>query len=221
MQVCIEGTGAWQAGSWRKNLEERKILIPWNSRQHLNWSKNGEESLMLWNTETLKEVGSGSSPCQCQSMSPANHLGSINNKPWSSIQSSPIEHVFPSQLNHCAPQLDSGWMKSHIVWFAIGGKWSAKQCACLHIFVCIHFKYFCFWLSLAVSSGLVDRKEPLSQAELERQQIIQEMKKKTPLLTDSSWIRQRTTPSNTSKEPVSLPMRRSVLVWNVHFWPKT
>uniref|UniRef100_A0A3B4E0K4 LIM domain 7a n=1 Tax=Pygocentrus nattereri TaxID=42514 RepID=A0A3B4E0K4_PYGNA len=51
-------------------------------------------------------------------------------------------------------------------------------------------------------------KESLSQAELERQQIIQEMKKKTPLLTDSSWIRQQNTTSNTSKEPISLPMRR-------------
>uniref|UniRef100_A0AAR2J742 LIM domain 7a n=1 Tax=Pygocentrus nattereri TaxID=42514 RepID=A0AAR2J742_PYGNA len=63
-------------------------------------------------------------------------------------------------------------------------------------------------ISLAISTGLGEKKESLSQAELERQQIIQEMKKKTPLLTDSSWIRQQNTTSNTSKEPISLPMRR-------------
>ncbi|XP_036421475.1 LIM domain only protein 7 isoform X3 [Colossoma macropomum] len=60
----------------------------------------------------------------------------------------------------------------------------------------------------AISGGLGEKKESLSQAELERQQIIQEMKKKTPLLTDSSWIRQQSPNSNTSKEPISLPMRR-------------
>ncbi|KAL6484746.1 hypothetical protein MHYP_G00067910 [Metynnis hypsauchen] len=60
----------------------------------------------------------------------------------------------------------------------------------------------------AISTGMGEKKESLSQAELERQQIIQEMKKKTPLLTDSSWIRQQNTTSNTSKEPISLPMRR-------------
>uniref|UniRef100_A0A8C9S9I4 LIM domain 7 n=1 Tax=Scleropages formosus TaxID=113540 RepID=A0A8C9S9I4_SCLFO len=47
------------------------------------------------------------------------------------------------------------------------------------------------------------RSTPLSQAELERQQILQEMKKKTQLLTDSSWIRQRST-SVINKEPVNL-----------------
>uniref|UniRef100_A0A3B1J2B5 LIM domain 7a n=1 Tax=Astyanax mexicanus TaxID=7994 RepID=A0A3B1J2B5_ASTMX len=60
----------------------------------------------------------------------------------------------------------------------------------------------------AVGGGLGEKKDSLSQAELERQQIIQDMKKKTPLLTDGSWIRQRSTTSSTSKEPVSLPMRR-------------
>uniref|UniRef100_A0AAY4BL92 LIM domain 7a n=1 Tax=Denticeps clupeoides TaxID=299321 RepID=A0AAY4BL92_9TELE len=47
-----------------------------------------------------------------------------------------------------------------------------------------------------------------SQAELERQQILQEMKKKTQLLTDSSWIRQRETAA--AKEPITLTgsMRR-------------
>ncbi|XP_037095811.1 LIM domain only protein 7 isoform X1 [Syngnathus acus] len=40
--------------------------------------------------------------------------------------------------------------------------------------------------------------QPPSQAELQRQQLLNDMKKKTNLLTDSSWIRQRsaTTPSN-------------------------
>ncbi|KAI1899584.1 hypothetical protein AGOR_G00063300 [Albula goreensis] len=42
--------------------------------------------------------------------------------------------------------------------------------------------------------------QPVSQAEHERQQIIEEMKKKTPLLTDNSWIRQ-STPS-AGKDPI-------------------
>ncbi|XP_006756420.1 PREDICTED: LIM domain only protein 7 isoform X6 [Myotis davidii] len=47
-----------------------------------------------------------------------------------------------------------------------------------------------------------------SGAELERQQILQEMRKKTSLHTDSSWIRQRS--SSVNKEPICLPgiMRR-------------
>ncbi|XP_017325426.2 LIM domain only protein 7 isoform X6 [Ictalurus punctatus] len=68
----------------------------------------------------------------------------------------------------------------------------------------------------AVSSGLGEsalykssqnKKEPLSQAEAERQQIIQDMKKKTSLLTDNSWIRESAV-DNTNKQPNSLPMRR-------------
>ncbi|XP_053482906.1 LIM domain only protein 7 isoform X6 [Ictalurus furcatus] len=68
----------------------------------------------------------------------------------------------------------------------------------------------------AVSSGLGEsalykssqnKKEPLSQAEAERQQIIQNMKKKTSLLTDNSWIRESAV-NNTNKQPNSLPMRR-------------
>ncbi|XP_068428216.1 LIM domain only protein 7 isoform X4 [Clinocottus analis] len=49
-----------------------------------------------------------------------------------------------------------------------------------------------------------------SQAEQERQQILNEMKKKTPLLTDKSWIRQRssTTSAATTKESDVPPMRR-------------
>ncbi|XP_028004845.2 LIM domain only protein 7 isoform X9 [Eptesicus fuscus] len=47
-----------------------------------------------------------------------------------------------------------------------------------------------------------------SEAELERQQILQEMRKRTSLHTDSSWIRQRS--SSVNKEPICLPgiMRR-------------
>ncbi|XP_064126095.1 LIM domain only protein 7 isoform X3 [Loxodonta africana] len=47
-----------------------------------------------------------------------------------------------------------------------------------------------------------------SGAELERQQILQEMRKRTSLHNDNSWIRQRS--SSVNKEPVSLPgmMRR-------------
>ncbi|XP_042350885.1 LIM domain only protein 7 isoform X3 [Plectropomus leopardus] len=58
-------------------------------------------------------------------------------------------------------------------------------------------------------SGPGERKGQLSlsQAELERQQILNEMKKKTSLLTDGSWIRQRS--SNTVKETEDVPpMRR-------------
>ncbi|NXI53264.1 LMO7 protein, partial [Chloroceryle aenea] len=46
------------------------------------------------------------------------------------------------------------------------------------------------------------KEHSLSAAELERQQILQEMRKKTSLHTDSSWIRQRS--SSIHKEPVSL-----------------
>ncbi|XP_011232637.2 LIM domain only protein 7 isoform X10 [Ailuropoda melanoleuca] len=47
-----------------------------------------------------------------------------------------------------------------------------------------------------------------SEAELERQQILQEMRKRTSLLNDNSWIRQRS--SSVTKEPICLPgiMRR-------------
>ncbi|XP_030011516.1 uncharacterized protein LOC115433985 isoform X3 [Sphaeramia orbicularis] len=60
--------------------------------------------------------------------------------------------------------------------------------------------------------GLGERKgqQSVSQAELERQQILNEMKKKTLLLTDSSWICQRSTNTITSKEADIPPMRRSV-----------
>ncbi|XP_015272610.1 PREDICTED: LIM domain only protein 7 isoform X2 [Gekko japonicus] len=69
------------------------------------------------------------------------------------------------------------------------------------------------------------QREPgLSPAEQERQQILQEMRKKTPLHTDSSWIRQRS--SSMHKEPISLPgskMRRGESLDNLdssrtHSW---
>ncbi|XP_056321083.1 LIM domain only protein 7 isoform X8 [Danio aesculapii] len=65
---------------------------------------------------------------------------------------------------------------------------------------------------IKASGGLSDvnrdyQKEPLTQSELERQQILQEMRKKTSLNTDNSWIRQSTA-SVPAKEPIDLPMRR-------------
>ncbi|KAH0624473.1 hypothetical protein JD844_031948, partial [Phrynosoma platyrhinos] len=73
------------------------------------------------------------------------------------------------------------------------------------------------------------KEHGLSAAELERQQILQEMRKKTPLHTDNSWIRQRS--SSMHKEPVSLPgskMRRGESLdnldsskptsWRPHSW---
>lgn len=66
-------------------------------------------------------------------------------------------------------------------------------------------------LGAVTGSGLLfERKgqQPGSQAEAERQQILNEMKKKTPLLTDSSWIRQRSTTTPSTKEADVPPMRR-------------
>ncbi|CAN9497576.1 unnamed protein product [Ophioblennius macclurei] len=66
--------------------------------------------------------------------------------------------------------------------------------------------------SKVAGSGLGDRKSqlPSSQAELERQRILNEMKKKTSLLGDNSWIRQRSTSSIATGESNIPPMRRSV-----------
>ncbi|TSM68914.1 LIM domain only protein 7 [Bagarius yarrelli] len=52
-----------------------------------------------------------------------------------------------------------------------------------------------------------NKKEPVSPAEAERQQVIQDMKKKTSLLPDNKWIRQNTV-NNVNKQPVFVPMRR-------------
>ncbi|KAJ8282545.1 hypothetical protein COCON_G00050640 [Conger conger] len=46
------------------------------------------------------------------------------------------------------------------------------------------------------------KNRPVSQVEQDRLQILEEMKKKTQLLTDTSWIRQRST--NIYKEPIHL-----------------
>ncbi|KAM5313252.1 LIM domain only protein 7 isoform 15-T15 [Glossophaga mutica] len=52
------------------------------------------------------------------------------------------------------------------------------------------------------------KEQAPSEAELERQQILQEMRKRTSLHNDNSWIRQRS--SSVNKEPICLPgiMRR-------------
>ncbi|XP_043848227.1 LIM domain only protein 7 isoform X3 [Dromiciops gliroides] len=52
------------------------------------------------------------------------------------------------------------------------------------------------------------KEQATSEAEMERQQILQEMRKKTSLHNDNSWIRQRS--SSVTKEPICLPgvMRR-------------
>ncbi|XP_072114883.1 LIM domain only protein 7-like isoform X7 [Mobula birostris] len=48
------------------------------------------------------------------------------------------------------------------------------------------------WIkSDAQPKTLQQKEQPLSQAELERQKILQEMRRKTQLLNDNSWIRQR------------------------------
>ncbi|KFP06709.1 LIM domain only protein 7, partial [Calypte anna] len=73
------------------------------------------------------------------------------------------------------------------------------------------------------------KEQNLSAAEMERQQILQEMRKKTSLHTDSSWIRQRS--SSIHKEPISLyssSMRRGESLdnldssrtssWRHHSW---
>lgn len=51
------------------------------------------------------------------------------------------------------------------------------------------------------------RREPsVSKVEQQRQQILEEMKKRTQLLTDNSWIRQRS--SSVYKEPIYVPLKR-------------
>lgn len=50
------------------------------------------------------------------------------------------------------------------------------------------------------------RGPSVSKVEQERQQILEEMKKRTQLLTDNSWIRQRS--SSVYKEPIYVPLKR-------------
>ncbi|XP_015460652.2 LIM domain only protein 7b isoform X2 [Astyanax mexicanus] len=62
----------------------------------------------------------------------------------------------------------------------------------------------------------VKRRGRPSQAEKDRQQILEEMRKRTPLHTDSSWIRQRST-CTIYKEPINVaPMRRYESLDNLH-----
>lgn len=52
----------------------------------------------------------------------------------------------------------------------------------------------------------------MSKVEQQRQQILEEMKKRTQLLTDNSWIRQRS--SSVYKEPIYVPLKRPAwLFW--------
>lgn len=73
------------------------------------------------------------------------------------------------------------------------------------------FSVYLSCLGAVTSGGVGEKKgqQATSQAEAERQQILNEMKKKTPLLTDSSWIRQRSTnTAATVRETDIPPMRR-------------
>lgn len=75
------------------------------------------------------------------------------------------------------------------------------------------FPLLSHWPTVTSSGGIgegLGRKgqQSVPQAELERQQILQEMKKKTNLTTDNSWIRQRSSSTTTSKDPTASPIRR-------------
>ncbi|XP_043088649.1 LIM domain only protein 7b isoform X2 [Puntigrus tetrazona] len=65
-------------------------------------------------------------------------------------------------------------------------------------------------------AGSGKKKGQLSKAEKERLQILEEMRKKTPLLTDNSWIRQRNASIN--KEPITVgtSIRRYESLDNLH-----
>ncbi|XP_036829909.1 LIM domain only protein 7 isoform X10 [Oncorhynchus mykiss] len=64
-------------------------------------------------------------------------------------------------------------------------------------------------------------QQSVPQAELERQQILQEMKKKTNLATDNSWIRQRSTSTTNSKDPTASPIRRGESLDNLDTAPRS
>ncbi|KAF4118647.1 hypothetical protein G5714_000698 [Onychostoma macrolepis] len=66
------------------------------------------------------------------------------------------------------------------------------------------------------AKGSGKKKGQLSQAEKERLQILEEMRKKTQLLTDNSWIRQRN--ANINKEPITVgtSIRRYESLDNLH-----
>ncbi|NXA48193.1 LMO7 protein, partial [Nothocercus julius] len=94
---------------------------------------------------------------------------------------------------------------------------------------CTHSKYSERSWNTSESQKGSQKEHVLSAAELERQQILQEMRKRTSLHTDSSWIRQRS--SSVHKEPISLysnSMRRGESLdnldssrtssWRPHSW---
>ncbi|NXE87982.1 LMO7 protein, partial [Menura novaehollandiae] len=94
---------------------------------------------------------------------------------------------------------------------------------------CTQSKYSERSWNMGESQKKPQKEQNLSAAELERQQILQEMRKKTSLHTDSSWIRQRS--SSIHKEPISLyssSMRRGESLdnldssrmssWRHHSW---
>uniref|UniRef100_A0A8B9J154 LIM domain 7 n=1 Tax=Amazona collaria TaxID=241587 RepID=A0A8B9J154_9PSIT len=100
---------------------------------------------------------------------------------------------------------------------------------CALLMGCTQSKYSERSWNMGESQKKSQKEHNLSAAELERQQILQEMRKKTSLHTDSSWIRQRS--SSIHKEPISLyssSMRRGESLdnldssrtssWRHHSW---
>ncbi|XP_024258645.1 LIM domain only protein 7 isoform X6 [Oncorhynchus tshawytscha] len=76
--------------------------------------------------------------------------------------------------------------------------------------------------SCGIGEGLGRKgQQSITQAELERQQILQEMKKKTNLATDNSWIRQRSTSTTNSKDPTASPIRRGESLDNLDTAPRS
>ncbi|XP_031649161.1 LIM domain only protein 7 isoform X10 [Oncorhynchus kisutch] len=76
--------------------------------------------------------------------------------------------------------------------------------------------------SCGIGEGLGRKgQQSVTQAELERQQILQEMKKKTNLATDNSWIRQRSTSTTNSKDPTASPIRRGESLDNLDTAPRS
>ncbi|XP_070999338.1 LIM domain only protein 7-like isoform X3 [Oncorhynchus clarkii lewisi] len=76
--------------------------------------------------------------------------------------------------------------------------------------------------SCGIGEGLGRKgQQSVPQAELERQQILQEMKKKTNLATDNSWIRQRSTSTTNSKDPTASPIRRGESLDNLDTAPRS
>uniref|UniRef100_A0A3B5PQR3 LIM domain 7a n=1 Tax=Xiphophorus maculatus TaxID=8083 RepID=A0A3B5PQR3_XIPMA len=88
-------------------------------------------------------------------------------------------------------------------------RWSVPWCCCSYH---THHNYAVYLSSLGavVGSTVPDGRsqQPQSQAELERQQILNEMKKKTALLTDNSWIRQRSASTAVNRDSDMPPVRR-------------